>query len=77
MWLLNLYKEITFFGSTLVALNSFDSLKGIFVHKSNRLCPKSLTTHYIVDYMVSSPFCNAVRIYSDDYSPLNISQNAF
>jgi len=44
-------------------------------------CPKSHTTHYIVDYIVSSPFCSAVRMYSDDYytlyTPLNVSQNAF
>jgi len=46
-----------------------------------RLCLKSPSTHYIVDYIVSSLFCSAVRMYSDDYytlySPLNVSQNAF
>jgi len=31
------------------------------------LRPKSPFTHYIVDDIVSSPFCSAVRMYSDDY----------
>jgi len=42
-------------------------------------------SHYslytVVDCIVSSPFCSAVRMYSYDYytlySPLKVSQNAF
>ena len=34
------------------------------------LCPKSLTTPYIVHYIVTTPFCSAVRMSSGKYHTL-------
>jgi len=44
------------------------------------LCPKSLPNHYIVHYIVTTPFCSGVRMFSDHwcslYSALNVSHNS-
>ena len=48
--------------------------------KTLRLCPKSVTTPYILHYIVTTPFCSAVRMSSGKYytlySALKVSNNA-
>ena len=39
-------------------------------HHSLRLCPKSVTTPFIVHYIVTTPFCSAVRMSSGKYYTL-------
>ena len=50
------------------------------IEQKHRLCPKSLTTPYIVHYIVTTLFCSAVQMSSGKYytlySALKVSHNA-
>ena len=52
----------------------------LLLYWNQRLCLKSLTTPFIVHYIVTTPFCSAVRMSSGEYytlySALKVSHNA-
>jgi len=55
-------------GSAVLSLNDRLQTAGEDLSTSTvspGLCPKSLPNHYIVHYIVTTPFCSGVRMFRD------------